>query len=525
MITKRQLRFPGYKIISPIVNELSNLGYSSFIVGGSVRDILLGQEPKDLDIEVFGLALEDLKTILESFGEVDSVGAQFGILKLKKEGVVFDFSVPRIDIQEGVGHKEVLVDLLSTMTPLEASLRRDFTINALMYDPLKEEIHDYHHGLDHIHRKILKHTSDLFKEDPLRVLRGIKFSCRFGFELSEETIELCREMKKDYEYLLTISKQDLQKLLEDKEYKGPRGSLPSGKYLTAGESLNWIISRERVYDEFVDIALKGKFPDKLLFSLENTGWLKFFPELYDMVFWPEDRTQYIPQDPIHHPEGFLIAHVSHCLKACRMISERENLDKETRILFFFSTLCHDLAKATTTKLREGRWTSYGHEEKGGALAQSFLRSINSPRKVEEKVIPLVKNHLCHIHFKHCGKNSPNPEKSRKSFLNKLSTKLSPATLEEMALLIEADCSGRPPLPPEIPGSMLEMLELSKTLDIMDKPLKPLVQGRDILHLFKEKGPLISETLKACFEAQKEEEFSTVEDGVKWVENYLLSRGV
>jgi tRNA nucleotidyltransferase (CCA-adding enzyme) len=212
----------------------------AYLVGGSVRDALLGNIPKDLDIEVYQTNLDDLVKILEKVGKVDQVGRSFGVIKLTLEGQIFDFSLPRRDskLRQG-GHKGFSIEIQECITPQEAASRRDLTINSLAYNPKTNEILDFHGGLKDLDGKILRHTSPAFTEDPLRVLRVMQFAARFDFDIAPETIELSRSIKETYNSL----------------------------------------AKERVNEEFTKMLLKGVNIRRGLNFLKDTQWIEHFPEL------------------------------------------------------------------------------------------------------------------------------------------------------------------------------------------------------------------------------------------------------
>jgi tRNA nucleotidyltransferase (CCA-adding enzyme) len=116
------------------------------LVGGCVRDWLLGLEPKDFDIEVAGADYETLVRVLAPFGEADLVGRSFGIVKLRLAGTEYDFSLPRRESKTGAGHRGFTVAPDPTLSDAESAARRDFTINAIAYDPLTKEVVDPHGG-------------------------------------------------------------------------------------------------------------------------------------------------------------------------------------------------------------------------------------------------------------------------------------------------------------------------------------------------------------------------------------------
>src|SRR5437868_2163715 len=159
--------------IQPILAAITAAGGSPLIVGGAVRDQLMGHEPKDIDVEVYGLDVERLAEILAGFGRVDAVGRSFGILKLRlPDGRELDVSLPRRESKVGAGHRGFIAAPDPLMTPREAAARRDFTFNALAMTPAGEVL-DFFGGQADLRAGILRHTTEAFREDPLRVLRAM----------------------------------------------------------------------------------------------------------------------------------------------------------------------------------------------------------------------------------------------------------------------------------------------------------------------------------------------------------------
>lgn len=186
------------KQIERTLDDLRQIG-NPLIVGGSVRDALYGAEPKDFDIEVYGVTLDDIERHMRRQGyHVDAVGKAFGVLKVKKRGEEdIDISVPRKDsLQEGaIGHRGFTVEQDADLDVIEASSRRDFTMNAIMYDHARGVFIDPHNGISDLQKGILRHVSDAFGEDPLRPLRAFQFAGRFGLQIDPETAEVCRSLR------------------------------------------------------------------------------------------------------------------------------------------------------------------------------------------------------------------------------------------------------------------------------------------------------------------------------------------
>src|SRR5579862_2201756 len=265
-------------LLEAIVRELRSAGYRALVVGGAVRDALLGQEPKDLDIEVSGIVYDRLAALIAQYGRVDLVGKSFGVVKLQSGGGEYDFSVPRRDSKVGPKHQDVSATFDESITPREAASRRDFTINAMACDPLTGEVLDFFGGRDDLKNRILRATSDAFAEDPLRVLRGMQFACRFDLDIAPETVEKCRSIVYRFSS----------------------------------------IARERVAEEFMKWAVKSVRPGRIAEYLRLTGWEVHFPEIA--------RLAGVPQDPHWHPEGDVSVHTMLVLDAAARVAIRDGLE-------------------------------------------------------------------------------------------------------------------------------------------------------------------------------------------------------
>ena len=176
-----------------IAEAVAAKGGCAYFVGGYVRDMIQGDCGKDIDIEIHGIAPTTLKEILDSLGQRMEIGESFGIFGLR--GYSLDIAMPRTETNRGKGHRDFDVFVDPFIGTEKAARRRDFTINAMMQNLLTGEIIDHFGGQGDLQKKIIRHIDpDTFIEDPLRVLRGAQFAARFGFEIADETIELCRSM-------------------------------------------------------------------------------------------------------------------------------------------------------------------------------------------------------------------------------------------------------------------------------------------------------------------------------------------
>ncbi len=173
------------KDIFEVFKALKSLGATPLIVGGAVRDSFLNLPTKDIDIEVYNIdSYEGLAEVLSSFGDINLVGRSFGVIKLKLGGVEYDFSLPRREKKVSKGHRGFDIELDSSLNFKEAFIRRDFTINAIGYNPLTQEIIDPFNGVKDLKNSTLRVVNrDSFLEDPLRVYRAVQFVARFNFKI------------------------------------------------------------------------------------------------------------------------------------------------------------------------------------------------------------------------------------------------------------------------------------------------------------------------------------------------------
>ena len=464
------------KTLLTTLQEIVKNGFEPVLVGGCVRDKFMGIEPKDIDVEVHGCTIEQLEKTLSRLGKVDSVGKSFGILKFKKDNVEFDFSVPRKENRIGIGHKGFEV-ILEPMTKKEAALRRDFTFNSLAFDPLTNTLFDFFGGLEDLKKGVIRHTSDKFEEDPLRILRGMGFQSRMGFDVVPETFDIMKKM--------------------------------------SGE-LN-VLPKERLSEEFMKWAVKGKHPEMIFDFLRKSGAMNLVPEL--------DLLKDTEQDIFWHIEGDVEIHTQWVLKRMFDICERENIVGDDRVVFIFAALLHDIAKPQTT---EKTWsdkhqricvTSNRHDVEGSKMAEEILNRIGIKPVIVEKVVKLVKFHLAHTSLFHISSL-----RSRKSALLKLSKNLLPANINDVLLLIEADALGRGEVEEtkviRVRKEIEEVKELAETLHVTTEQRKSILMGRHLIELGMKPGLKFGEILKSADEAQDNIEFTTLKGAKLWLNHKL-----
>lgn len=437
----------------------------AFLVGGCVRDALLGLPVKDFDVEVFGVSYEALSKALARHGRVDLVGRSFGVAKLTTgSGLAYDFAIPRRDRKVALGHKGFEVEFDADITPQEAASRRDFTINALMFDPRRGEVLDFFGGQADLHERVLRHTSEAFAEDPLRVLRGMQFASRFDLRTAPETVALCRSIKASF-----------------------------------GE-----LAVERVGDEWFKWAAKSAVPSVGLRFLADTEWIEHFPEL--------NALRGTPQDPEWHPEGDVFTHTAHCCDALVKLPEWQAADEASRIAWMLAVLAHDFGKPAVTHeaLRDGRMriVSPGHEEGGVEPALKFLERIHAPHAIRDRVPPLVANHLAHM--------QPVTDRG----VRRLAKRLEPETIAGLCVVIAADHSGRPPKPPCVPEGVKALLAKAEELRVQDSAPKPILQGRHLIAAGMKPGREFKAILHEAFEAQLEGRFNDLDGAEAWLRTRL-----
>jgi tRNA nucleotidyltransferase (CCA-adding enzyme) len=438
-------------------------------VGGFVRDKILGKPSKDLDLEVFGLSPNQIVEILIARGhKTDEVGKSFGVIKVGD----LDISVPRRERKHGVGHKGFDVECDPSMSVEQAAQRRDFTINAISMDLETGEIIDPVNGTRDLHNGILRHVSQAFAEDPLRVLRGVQFAGRFGFDIARDTATLCRSIKDSFHEL----------------------------------------AAERVWGEFEKLFIKGVDFPKALEVLGHTGWIEHFPEiavLFDT-----------PQEPAWHPEGNVGLHTGFVMNEAAKIATRDGLNDFDRLILVAAALFHDIGKPDCTAVEEqdgvSRIVSPAHDKVGRGITEKFLERLLVSEKIIEPVANLVAEHMTHCGFK-------KGEKPSKRTVRRLANRLQPVTIEQWARIVEADASGRPPLPHSAP--VQHWVEFAKEIAVDDGGPKPILMGRHLIKDFKLKpGPHFGKLLDEAFEAQLDGEFETEEEGLRWLEELIFSRG-
>jgi tRNA nucleotidyltransferase (CCA-adding enzyme) len=444
-------------------------GGRPYLVGGAVRDALLGLPVKDFDVEVYGLAAETLRALLAGQGGVDEVGQAFTVFKVSGLAGLpdaVDVSIPRRDSKVGPGHRGIAVSGDPGLSVEQASRRRDFTVNAMLWDPLARELLDPHGGrADLAARRLRAVDPASFAEDPLRALRAVQLAARFELAVEPGTARLCAALP----------------LLE----------LPA----------------ERIFGELSKLLLGARRPS-LGFALLRE-WRMLPVVAAELV--PLAGT---PQDPDWHPEGDVWVHTLQALDQAAAL--RDDLDRPRALAVMLGTLCHDLGKPATTKLEEGRLRSRGHEEAGIAPTLALLERWNvhtlSGYDVRAQVLGLVANHL------KPGQLYDERDRVSDGAVRRLAGKCEPALLYRVA---KADCLGRSPGRFE-PVAMEWFLAKVRELEVAERPPQPLLKGRHVLELGVPPGPEVGRIVRAVYERQLDGEIADLDGAVAEARRLLES---
>ncbi len=451
-------------LATQIAEAVRTAGGRALIVGGWVRDRLRSEPSKDIDLEVFGIHQDQLAPLLAPFGRVEPVGQSFPVHKVivKEEGgrgkgdfEFIDVALPRRESKSGRGHKgfEVVGD--PSMSIEEAARRRDFTVNAIAWDPLTDVYEDPFRGRDDIGRRILRVVDPgTFGDDSLRVLRAIQFAARFEFALHDDTADLCRRI--------------------------PLDDLPA----------------ERVWGELEKLLLAAKRPSIGFALALDLGVIdQILPEMKPLLG--------CEQEPEWHPEGDVWVHTLMVIDKARELNG--DLDRPRLITVMLGAVCHDLGKPATTAFLDGRIRSLNHEEAGVAPTTSLLDRLNIHTidgfDVRAQVIGLTAHHL-------------KPGMLRKAenvsdgAFRRLAQKVD---LELLARLARADCLGRTG---DFDCSAMDwFLERARALGVEHRPPAPLLMGRHLLAMGLSPGPRVGEILQQVYEKQLDGHITSVEEGI------------
>ncbi|MDD5053271.1 MAG: HD domain-containing protein [Sulfuricurvum sp.] len=443
-----------------LINHLSRLKIKPILVGGFVRDSFTGHQTLDLDIELYGVtSLDALETALKPFGKVNSVGKSFGVFKLSYAGYSIDFSPPRCESKHDLGHKGFEITWFSELDFATAAHRRDFTINAIGFDPITNTFLDPYNGVHDLQQKILRCVDpETFVDDPLRVLRAVQFAARFDLTCDECLLALCQKMVQ----------------------QGALDELP----------------KERIFEEIKKLLLQSEKPSIGLKLLEQMGILRFFS--------PLDQLSKTPQDPLSHPEGSVWNHTLMCVDT--MASLRSGEPKHDTILML-AALLHDIGKPFTTVMENNLYNAPKHAEAGVEIARNWLFRITEDKALIESVLPLIHYHGWPRKFYR--------NHAKESDILRLSTHV---IISDLLLIAKADFYGRIFI-----NENHEEFEAGKwlfsradALGVLHNPPDPLLMGRDLIALGQEPSPRFKVLLDEAYSAQLDQVFSTREEALRWL---------
>lgn len=436
-----------------MARAVRDAGGRALVVGGWVRDRLLGRPSKDVDLEVYGLDAAALRALLARFGPVNAVGESFTVYKVAD----IDVSLPRRESKIGRGHRGFEVTGDPGMSPGEAARRRDFTINAISWDPLTDTYVDPVGGRDDLRRGVLRAVDPrTFGDDSLRVLRALQFAARFGFTLDAGTFEICRRL--------------------------PLDDLPA----------------ERIRGEVEKLLLQASRPSVGFTLGRDLGVIeRLLPEVYALIG--------CPQEPDWHPEGDVWVHTLMVIDEARQ--RIDDLDRARQLTMMLGAVCHDLGKPSTTAFVDGRIRSIDHEQAGVAPATALLDRLNVHTldgfDVRRHVLGIVAHHLKPLSF---FKAAP---RAGDGAFRRLAQKVD---LELLARLALSDCRGRT-------GAFdcrgIEwFLDRARALGVEHAAPEPILKGRHLLDLGLPPGPRMGEILRTVYDQQLDGTVTTLEEGIE-----------
>lgn len=326
-------------IVYRIAEKAAERGGTAYFVGGCVRDMMMGKESKDIDIEIHNIIPSELEIVLDDLGKRIETGKSFGVYSLKGHNV--DIAMPRREKATGSGHRDFRIDVDPYIGEKEAARRRDFTINSIMRNVLTGEIKDNYGGIDDIKNRIIRHVDDnSFPEDPLRVLRAAQFSARLGFKIAPKTEELCR-----------------------------------GIDITS-------LSAERVMGEMKKALMQAETPSVFFEVLRKTDQLDFwFYELKKLIG--------VKQNENYHKEGDVWTHTMMVLDEAAKVRDTVSCP----LYFMISALVHDLGKPEATEIKDGVAHAYMHEIKGLKYVESFLKRLTNERDMIKYALNMTALHM------------------------------------------------------------------------------------------------------------------------------------
>lgn len=334
-LTMSHMAVPG---ALEIVRRLKEEGFIAYWAGGCVRDLVLGRSAKDFDIATN--AVPD--KVMALFPAAVAVGKSFGVVRVPVAGHWYEVATFRqdADYQDGRHPSQVTFS-----DPATDARRRDFTVNALFYDPVRQEVIDYVNGVADIHGKVIRAVgvpAERFKEDHLRMLRAVRFAATLEFVIEPATANAIRA---------------------------------TAVRITA-------ISAERIRDELNRLLVEARRAGEAVMCLGELGLLQLIlPEVAAM--------RGVEQPPEYHPEGDVFQHTVIMLNQMKTDDYR----------LAWSVLLHDVGKPPTAQLKEGRWRFECHAKVGAEAARAILERFKFSCDDRDAICFMVGNHMRFIDVK------------------------------------------------------------------------------------------------------------------------------
>ena len=325
-----------YRVAREVVSTLKNKGHIAFCVGGCAREMVMGEAPSEYDITTSATP----EQVVEIFSHTVPIGASFGVMLVLIDEHAFEVATFRKDASYSDGRHPDNVTYSEDVE--EDVLRRDFTINGMLYDPTREEVIDYTGGLDDIETGIIRAIGkpyERFNEDKLRMMRAVRFSARYGFKIEEET----------YGAILKLAPEITQ------------------------------VSQERIRDELVK-TISQQNPGAGLKLLSESGLLKhILPEIEDM--------HGVEQPPEFHPEGDVFIHT--CLVLDKLY---ENAGGSVSPELALGALLHDVGKPLTYSVSD-RIRFNAHDRVGADMSKAICKRLKLSNKQANTIYELIREHL------------------------------------------------------------------------------------------------------------------------------------
>lgn len=349
------------------------------------------------------------------------------------------------------------------MGTLEAFRRRDFTINAIGWDAETGEVADRYGSRVDLEAGILRHTSDAFTEEPMRLMRAVQFSGRFDLEIAPETLELCRSMKDQFPKL----------------------------------------PKSHVWKHFRTMAAKSVRPSRSLEAIYATGLTEHFPALANV--------RGLTQDPVWHPEGAVDIHPGLAADEAAAGAIRDGLEEDERAVIVLSAMLHDVGKAHFREVHpNGGISNHGHAEGGVEPAREFLKSIGAPKHVRDQVLPIIREHMCHTAMS----GAPSTVMVSR-LLRRFEEDVRGPSIEQWARVVDADLAGRGPgAKPPIGAAWVEIADRLRA----DKSSDAILRGHHVMEVGVKPGFELGWIVKVSIEAQDNGEFEDVDGALRWYED-------